>query len=86
VQHHKLWLAITYVARLNGSSWAAAGDGLITCWHVCDIFELQGFYYANGVALAPDDSYVVMAETDMTRVHKIWVSGPKVRAQLKLIL
>lgn len=41
---------------------------------------LQGFYYANGVALAPDDSYVVMAETDMTRVHKVWVSGPKVRA------
>lgn len=36
----------------------------------------KGFYYANGVALAPDDSYVVMAETDMTRVHKIWVTGP----------
>lgn len=45
---------------------------------------LQGFYYANGVALAPDDSYVVMAETDMTRVHKIWVTGPGVGAQLQL--
>lgn len=44
------------------------------------MFVLQGFYYANGVALAPDDSYVVMAETDMTRVHKVWVTGPKVRA------
>lgn len=39
---------------------------------------VQGFYYANGVALSPDDSYVVMAETDMIRAHKIWVKGPKV--------
>lgn len=37
----------------------------------------KGFYYANGVALSPDDSYVVMAETDMIRAHKIWVKGPK---------
>jgi hypothetical protein len=39
---------------------------------------LQGFYYANGVALSPDESFVVMAETDAIRAHKIWVKGLKV--------
>jgi len=39
---------------------------------------VQGFYYANGVALSRDGSYVVMAETDQLRVHKIWLRGPKV--------
>lgn len=38
----------------------------------------QGFYYANGVALSADESYVVLAETDMIRAHKVWVNGPKV--------
>lgn len=38
----------------------------------------QGFYYANGVALSPDESYVVMAETDQITAHKVWVKGPKV--------
>lgn len=37
----------------------------------------KGFYYANGVALSPDESFVVMAETDAIRAHKIWVKGPK---------
>jgi hypothetical protein len=39
---------------------------------------MQGFFYANGVALSPDESYVVMAETDTTTVHKVWVKGPQV--------
>jgi hypothetical protein len=38
----------------------------------------QGYYYANGVALSQDDSFVVMAETDRIRAHKIWLRGPKV--------
>lgn len=43
---------------------------------------MQGFYYANGVALSPDESYIVMAETDTITVHKVWVKGPKVGKQL----
>lgn len=45
------------------------------------VLAAQGFYYANGVALSKDDSYVVMAETDRLRVHKIWLKGPKVSCQ-----
>jgi sugar lactone lactonase YvrE len=44
----------------------------------------QGFYYANGVALSHDESYVVMAETDQIRVLKVWVEGPKVSALAQL--
>jgi sugar lactone lactonase YvrE len=39
----------------------------------------KGFYYANGVALAEDESYLVMAETNRIRVHKFWLKGDKVR-------
>lgn len=45
---------------------------------------MQGFYYANGVALSPDEDFVIMAETDRLRVHKIWVKGPQVRQQVPL--
>lgn len=44
----------------------------------CTCVCLQGYYYANGVALSPDETYVVMAETDTISAHKIWVKGPKV--------
>jgi hypothetical protein len=39
---------------------------------------LQGFYYANGVALSPDEDFLVMCETDRVRVLKYWLKGPKV--------
>ncbi|KAF8061129.1 Apmap [Scenedesmus sp. PABB004] len=37
----------------------------------------KGFYYANGVALAADESYLVLAETDRIRLLKFWLTGPK---------
>ncbi|WIA23563.1 hypothetical protein OEZ85_000288 [Tetradesmus obliquus] len=37
----------------------------------------KGFYYANGVALSADESYLVMAETDRIRLLKYWLEGPK---------
>jgi hypothetical protein len=37
-------------------------------------------YYANGVALAADESYLVICETDRIRLLKFWLTGPKVRA------
>ena len=39
-----------------------------------------GFWYANGVALAPDESYLVLAETCAMTLHRHWLKGPKVGA------
>jgi sugar lactone lactonase YvrE len=36
---------------------------------------LDGLYYANGVALSPDESFVV--ETTEYRVRRLWLSGPR---------
>lgn len=36
----------------------------------------EGFVYTNGVALAPDESFLLIAETGRARVHKLWLSGP----------
>jgi sugar lactone lactonase YvrE len=41
----------------------------------------DGFYYANGVALSADGSYLVVAETNRIRLHKLWLTGAQVRGQ-----
>ena len=38
---------------------------------------LSDLYFANGVAVAPDDSFVLVNETGAYRVQKVWVMGPK---------
>ncbi|MEN3326568.1 MAG: hypothetical protein V7638_1375 [Acidobacteriota bacterium] len=38
---------------------------------------LPGMYFANGVAVSPDQSFVLVAETGMYRVQRFWLSGPK---------
>jgi sugar lactone lactonase YvrE len=38
---------------------------------------LTGLYFANGVALAPDESYVVVAQTGAYRLDKVFLTGPK---------
>ena len=37
---------------------------------------LDGLHFANGVALAPDQSYVVVAETYRYRLIRYWLAGP----------
>ncbi|MGH3343953.1 MAG: SMP-30/gluconolactonase/LRE family protein [Carbonactinosporaceae bacterium] len=37
---------------------------------------LDGLQFANGVALAPDGSYVVVAETGAYRLNRLWLTGP----------
>ena len=37
---------------------------------------LENLNYANGVALSPDDSYVLVSETGHYRVLKHWLAGP----------
>lgn len=36
-----------------------------------------GFYYANGVAVSQDQSFVAVVETMTASVHKYWLKGPK---------
>lgn len=38
---------------------------------------VPGMYFANGVAVSPDQSFVLAAETGMYRVQRYWRSGPK---------
>ena len=38
---------------------------------------LKGIYFANGVAVSPDQSFVLVAETGKYRVLRVWLSGPK---------
>jgi len=37
----------------------------------------DNLYFANGVAVAPDESYVLVAETAGFRIQKLWLIGPK---------
>lgn len=38
---------------------------------------LPGLYFANGVAVSPDQSFVLVVETGMYRVQRVWLTGPK---------
>lgn len=38
---------------------------------------LHDIYFANGVAVSPDQSFVLVAETGMYRVQRVWLTGPK---------
>lgn len=37
---------------------------------------LDGLHFSNGVALAPDESYLVVAETGAYRLTRLWLTGP----------
>ncbi|MCB1304121.1 MAG: strictosidine synthase family protein [Leptospiraceae bacterium] len=37
----------------------------------------DGLYFANGVALAPDESYLLLNETYRYRVNRYWLKGPR---------
>lgn len=45
----------------------------------------EGFVYTNGVALSPDEDFLLIAETGRARVHKLWLSGPKAGQQEVLL-
>jgi sugar lactone lactonase YvrE len=38
---------------------------------------LKGIYFANGVAVSPDQSFVLVSETGKYRVLRVWLSGAK---------
>lgn len=39
--------------------------------------EMDGLYFANGVALGPDDQFVLVSETGTGRIHRLWLDTPK---------
>lgn len=38
---------------------------------------LKGLYFANGVAVSPDQTFVLVAETGKYRVRRLWLKEPK---------
>jgi sugar lactone lactonase YvrE len=38
---------------------------------------LDGLEFANGVVLAPDESYLLVAETGAYRITRLWLNGPR---------
>jgi sugar lactone lactonase YvrE len=38
---------------------------------------LDELYFANGVAISSDQSYLLVAETDRYRIRRLWLSGPR---------
>lgn len=38
---------------------------------------LRGLSFANGVALSPDQSFVLVVETGKYRIHRLWLTGPR---------
>ncbi|HEU4536419.1 MAG TPA: SMP-30/gluconolactonase/LRE family protein [Polyangiaceae bacterium] len=38
---------------------------------------LDGLYFANGVALAPDESFLIVAETSAYRLRRYWLRGER---------
>ena len=37
---------------------------------------LDGLYFANGIALSPDEDYLLVSETASYRIVKYWIKGP----------
>jgi sugar lactone lactonase YvrE len=53
-----------------GGCWCVASTGLVEV-------VLEGLAFANGVALAADESYVAVAETGARTVVRHWLTGPR---------
>jgi sugar lactone lactonase YvrE len=43
---------------------------------------MKALWFANGVALSADESFVVVAASVSNRVHRFWLRGPLVHAPL----
>ncbi|MFI1797468.1 SMP-30/gluconolactonase/LRE family protein [Streptomyces sp. NPDC020379] len=56
-----------------------SGTGRVVRWVPGGEAEvvLDGLQFANGVCLAPDDSYLVVAETGSYRLRRLWLTGPR---------
>lgn len=41
----------------------------------------DGFVYTNGVALSPDEDFLLISETGRARVHRLWLTGDRAGEQ-----
>lgn len=39
------------------------------------MLAIDGLYFANGVALGPDDAFVLVTETGAGKIHRLWLKG-----------
>lgn len=46
---------------------------------------LSNLHFANGVAVSPDQSFVLVVETGAYRVHRVWLGGPR-RGQSEIFI
>ena len=42
---------------------------------------MEGLFFANGVTLGPNEDYVLVNETGMGRIHRLWISGDRAGQQ-----
>ncbi len=56
-----------------------SGTGRLFARRPDGVLELlvDGLQFANGVALAPDESYLLVAETGAYAIRRLWLSGPR---------
>lgn len=56
-----------------------SGDGRVFVRHSDGRIELllDGLEFANGVVLAPDESYLLVAETGAYRITRLWLTGAR---------
>ncbi|WP_425315886.1 SMP-30/gluconolactonase/LRE family protein [Streptomyces olivoreticuli] len=56
-----------------------SGTGRVVRWVPGSAAEvvLDGLQFANGVCLAPDESFLVVAETGAYRLRRLWLTGPR---------
>ena len=45
---------------------------------------MSGLFFANGVTLGPNEDYVLVNETGMGRVHRLWLKGEKPASEMSL--
>ncbi|WP_346618780.1 SMP-30/gluconolactonase/LRE family protein [Blastococcus montanus] len=64
------WRADLVQRTATGRLFRRAPDGVVT-------ELLGGLEFANGVALAADESWVAVAETGAARVRRVWLSGER---------
>jgi sugar lactone lactonase YvrE len=64
-----------------------SGTGRLLCRRPSGEVEVlaAGMQFANGVALAADESFVAVAETGAYRISRVWLTGPKAGAAEVLI-
>ena len=43
---------------------------------------MDGLFFANGVTLGPNEDYVLINETGMGRVHRLWLKGEKLVSKM----